>query len=409
MLFSCFQLHIHDIRTSSTVVSILPPRATEVKFENLPDLVSPITTQRHQTGKHVPETILSTIYITELLGDGIGPELAQSVHDIADALPTEFGFRQIDWSLDTRERDGDLAIDRAETSMRETTLALKYPTVTKTRSPNQMIRKRCNFSVIYRPAISIIGVDSNFKTDVNLHIVRVATGGTYDDPGQFIGKNVAVSLRMVEREPCEQAASFAFELARRKMQASGAANYTVTSASKHTIQKATDGLFESIVAGVAEQFSDVPHKTELFDALLAKVIMKPQDFSVILVLNEYGDFLSDMASGLVGSMGTGASGNYSFDENHQVDIAMFDPAGGTAPDIAGKNMCNPTAVLLAFGMLLDHVDRYDLGHALRMALFSAIEDGQCTGDLGGILTTKEFTQVIIERLPDHLPAKIISG
>jgi len=120
------------------------------------------------------------------------------------------------------------------------------------------------------------------------------------------------------------------------------------------------------------------------------------------VLNEYGDFLSDMASGLVGSLGTGASGNYSFDENNQVDIAMFDPAGGTAPDIAGKNIANPAAVLLAFGMLLNHVDRYDLGHALRMSLLGAIENGQSTRDLGGKLNTDEFTKVVIENIAQHL-------
>jgi len=347
---------------------------------------------------------LTTIEITELSGDGIGPELALSVHRIAEALPAEFRFHKIDWSLETRERDGDIAIDLAEASMRQTRVALKYPTVTRTRSPNQMIRRRCDFSVIYRPAISIKGINSNFKNDVNLHIVRVATGGTYDDPGQLVGKNVAVSLRMVEREPCEQAAHFAFALARDKGLANCGRHYTVTSASKHTIQKVTDGLFESVVAGVAQEYSDQPHNMELFDALLAKIILKPQDFEVVLVLNEYGDFLSDMASGLVGSLGTGASGNYSFDENHQVDIAMFDPAGGTAPDIAGKNVCNPSAVLLAFGMLLDHVDRYDLGHALRLSLLGAIEAGECTRDLGGQLNTDEFTQVIINRLPEHLPA-----
>ena len=109
-----------------------------------------------------------------------------------------------------------------------------------------------------------------------------------------------------------------------------------------------------------------------------------------------------MASGLVGSLGTGASGNYSFDDNNNVDIAMFDPAGGTAPDIAGKNIANPAAVLLAFGMLLDHVDRYDLGHALRLSLLGAIEAGQCTRDLGGKMNTDEFTKYVIEHLPAHL-------
>ncbi len=345
---------------------------------------------------------MSKIVITELEGDGIGPELANSLHAVADSLPADFEFRSIDWSLETRERLGDEAIDAAEESMRETKLAVKYPTVTNKRSPNALIRRRCNFSVIYRPAISIKGIHSNFKENVNLHIVRIATGGTYDDPGQLIGKHAAVSLRMVEREPCAQAAKFAFELAKRKGKRYGDGNYSMTSSSKHTIQRVTDGLFESVVAEVAESFPNVEHNVELFDALLAKIILSPDEFEVVLVLNEYGDFLSDMASGLVGSLGTGASGNYSFDAQDNVDIAMFDPAGGTAPDIAGKNIANPAAVLLAFGMLLDHVDRYDLGHALRLSLLDAIENGRSTRDLGGKLNTDEFTQVVIDGIGAHL-------
>jgi isocitrate dehydrogenase (NAD+) len=335
------------------------------------------------------------IKITELLGDGIGPELAQSVHTVADAMPVEFNFESIDWSLETRERRGTGAIDEAEASMRDTRLAIKYPTVTRTESPNALIRRRCGFSVIYRPAISIRGISSNFKENVNLHIVRVATGGTYDDPGQLIGRDAAVSLRMVEREPCAQAATFAFELARKK-------GWSMTSSSKHTIQKVTDGLFQDVVADVYKDYPDVEYHVELFDALLGKVILNPQQYEVVLVLNEYGDFLSDMASGLVGSLGTGASGNFSFKDNREVDIAMFDPAGGTAPDIAGTNVCNPTAILLAFGMLLDHVDRYDLGHALRLGILDSIAEGVCTRDLGGRLNTTEFTREVVDRLTDQI-------
>lgn len=340
---------------------------------------------------------MSAVEVTELLGDGIGPELEESVAAVAAALPIEFKFEPIDWSLATRETQGDAAIDTAEASMRRTKLALKYPTVTKTRSPNALIRRRCEFGVIYRPAISIEGVESHFKENVNLHIVRIATGGTYEDPGQHVGKDAAVSIRMVEREPCAQAAHFAFELARKK-------GWRMTSSSKHTVQKITDGLFESVVREVARDYADVEFGNELFDALLAKIILYPQNFEVVLVLNEYGDFLSDMASGLVGSIGTGASGNYSFNPDRSVDIAMFDPSGGTAPDIAGKDLCNPTAVLLAFGMLLDHIDRYDLGHALRLSILDAIRDGEKTRDLGGKLGRKAFTQGIIERLAQHLPS-----
>ncbi len=337
------------------------------------------------------------IRITELQGDGIGPELAQAVHAVAEVMPLPLEFIPVDWSLENREKNGEAVIDQAEQSMRSTRLALKYPTVTKEVSPNALIRRACNFSVIYRPAISIQGISSNFKEDVNLHIIRVATGGTYDDPGQLVGNDSAVSLRLVEREPCAQAASFAFRLARNK-------GLTVTSSSKHTIQKVTDGLFEAVVKEVHRRFPDVQHQVELFDALLAKIIINPENYAVVLVLNEYGDFLSDMASGLVGSIGTGASGNFSFTKDREVDIAMFDPSGGTAPDIAGKNICNPTAILLSFGMLLDHIDRYDLGHALRLSVLDAIATGECTRDLGGKLNTTEFTSVVIDRLAEQLPA-----
>jgi isocitrate dehydrogenase (NAD+) len=354
----------------------------------------PCSSMPSPTSTAIPMT---TLHVTELLGDGIGPELQRSIHAVSDALPLDFAFHTVDWTLPTREARGEAAIDEAEELMRATRLAVKYPTVTHKVSPNALIRRRCNFSVIYRPAISIKGIDGHFKQDVNLHIVRVAVGGTYEDPGQLVGQDAAVSLRMVEREPCAQAAKFAFELARKK-------GLRVTSSSKHTIQRVTDGLFEQTVANVHEAaYQDIPYNRELFDALLAKVILKPEDYEVLVVLNEYGDFLSDMASGLVGSLGTGASGNFSFTAEREVDIAMFDPAGGTAPDIAGQNLANPTAVLLSFGMLLDHVDRYDLGHALRLALLSAIEDGQCTRDLGGTLSCTDFTDVVVGRLAQHLP------
>ena len=336
---------------------------------------------------------MSAIKITELLGDGIGPELQESVHAVAEALPLDFEFLPYDLSLENRESGDRDIFDRVVESMKSTRLSIEYPTVTNVSSPNAIIRRMCNFSVILRPVISIKGIESNFTEEVFLYIVRIATGGTYDDPGRMVGKDSAISIRLVERDPCRQAARFAFEFARKKQ-------LRVTSSSKHTIQRATDGLFQQVVEEVHKDFTDIPHNVELFDALLAKLILKPEDYQVVVVINEYGDFLSDMASGLIGSIGTGASGNFSFTENDEVDIAMFDPSGGTAPDIAGQNKCNPTAILLAFGMLLDHIDRYDIGHELRLAILSAIAEGACTGDIGGSLGTREFTQEILDRLKD---------
>jgi len=335
------------------------------------------------------------IEIAELLGDGIGPELEKSVAMVAEALPLDFKFNPVDWSLDRRERLGEQVIDEAEEAIKSCGVALKYPTVTKSSSPNALFRRRCEFSVIYRPTVTIHGIPSNFTEDLNVHIIRIATGGTYDDPGQHIGQDVAVSLRMVEKKPCEHAAAFAFELAKLH-------GWKVTSASKYTIQKITDGLFEAVVRKVHQDYQEVEHTVELFDALLGKIILKPADYQVVLVLNEYGDFLSDMASGLVGSLGTGCSGNYAFHDDHSIKLAMFDPAGGTAPDIAGMNICNPTAILLAFAMLLDHVEHIDFGDALRKGIYASIEAGESTSDIGGKLKTDEFTKVVIDRMADSL-------
>ena len=334
---------------------------------------------------------MTAIKVTELLGDGIGPELRESVYAVADALPLDFDFIPHDLSLKNRESGNRDLFDNLVASMNETKLSIKYPTITNVSSPNAIIRRMCNFSVILRPVISIKGIESNFTEEVFLYIVRIATGGTYDDPGRKIGKDSAISIRLVERDPCRQAARFAFEFARKK-------KLRVTSSSKHTIQRATDGLFQEVVEEVHENYRDIPHNVELFDALLAKIILKPEDYEVVIVINEYGDFLSDMASGLIGSIGTGASGNFSFTDDDEVDIAMFDPSGGTAPDIAGQDKCNPTAMLLAFGMLLDHIDRYDVGHQLRLAILSSIAEGKCTGDIGGSMGTKEFTNEVIQRL-----------
>ena len=331
------------------------------------------------------------IEVTELLGDGIGPELEIAVATIADVIPVDLHFNKFDWTLERRQKEGMVPILEGEESLRETRLALKYPTITKVESPNAILRRRCGFSVIYRPVISIPGISSNFTENVNVNIVRVATGGTYDDPGQLIGDQAAVSLRIVERGPCEHAASFAFDLAKDH-------GWTVTSASKHTIQRVTDGFFESVVAEVSNRYPYVKHKQELFDALLGKIVLNPQEFEVVLVLNEYGDFLSDLASGMVGSLGTGASGNFAFNKDNTISMAMFDPAGGTAPDIAGKNICNPSAIFLALSMLLEHIGQKKPSANLKGAVYSAISDGAKTSDLGGNLSTTEFTDEVANRI-----------
>ncbi len=332
-----------------------------------------------------------SLHVAELLGDGISCELSESVHQVADALPLNLTFHPVDLSLESRRRDADACYEAALAAMRQHGVSIKYPTVTETESPNKVLRERCSFSVIHRPVATIPGVETRHQGSVDLHIIRVAVGGTYEDAGRRIGDDVAVSIRVIERRPAQEAARYAFGLAQRL-------GCGVTSSSKYTIQRATDGFFEEIVRGVAADFEDVSHQSELFDALLYKLLKSPESYRVVVTPNEYGDFLSDMACGMVGSIGLGASANYAFDDGGGVALAMFDPAGGTAPDIAGKGVCNPSAALLAFAMLLTHCGFRGMGTLLDEAVRGAIAAGESTADLGGALDTAQFTQAVCTRM-----------
>ncbi|HYG75077.1 MAG TPA: isocitrate/isopropylmalate family dehydrogenase [Planctomycetota bacterium] len=332
---------------------------------------------------------MNTYKITELMGDGIATELSKSVHTVVSALPVKLEMEQIDLTLPAREKDAKGCYDRALESMIKTAASMKYPTATKKESPNKVLRERCHFSVIHRPCVSIPGVPTNFKKPIDIDIVRVATGGTYDDAGRRIGLHSAVSVRVIEKLPCKQAALFAYQLA-------GKRGRTVISSSKYTIQQATDGLFEDAVDEVAKQYPFIKHERVLFDALLAKLTMQPESVQVVVCPNEYGDFLSDCAAGLIGSLGLADSASYSYKEDGSVHMAMFDPAGGTAPDIAGKDIANPTAALFALCTMLIFLGEVETGQKLKAAILKCLESGKRTRDLGGSLGTEAFTAAVAE-------------
>lgn len=340
-------------------------------------------------------SVRPTYRVTELLGDGIGAELAAAVHRLAESLPIRLEFEPVDLTLEGRRARKAAAYDDAVASITANGVALKYPTVTAEESPNQVLRRRLDLSVIHRPVTTIPGVPTNFRRELDLDIVRIATGGTYDDPGRMIGEDGAVSLRIVERRPVGEAARYAFTLGRKT-------GKRVTSSSKYTIQKATDGLFERVVDEVARQFPEVEHNVELFDALLGKVIMAPEKFQIVLVLNEYGDFLSDMACGLAGSLGIGASANLAFDPSGVVRVAMFDAAHGTAPDIAGKDLANPTAIFLALVLLLYQIGEISVATAVKGATLDLLRQGVRTRDLGGRESTTSFTEAVASEVARRL-------
>lgn len=334
---------------------------------------------------------MKTYEIVELLGDGISSELSESVHAVAACLPFEVKFHQVDLSVENRAKQGDAVYDEAVEAMNRLATAIKYPTVTEKESPNRVLRERCEFAVIHRPVMTFPGVENNFKKSLDIDVVRIATGGTYSDRGMRIGEESAVSVRVIERRPSRLAARFAFSLARQK-------GCGVVSTSKYTIQREADGLFEEQVEEIAKHHPEVDYRRELFDALLAGVILRPEQYRVIVCPNEYGDFLSDMACGLIGSIGLGDSASFAFDREGDCTLAMFDPAGGSAPDIAGQGICNPSAAILAFGSLLRHLGQADKGRQVRDAVRASIEAGEKTRDIGGDLNTADFTRAVCARL-----------
>ena len=341
-----------------------------------------------------------TYAVTELMGDGIGAELSRAVHTLAEALPVHLDFSAVDLSLENRRARGQWIYDEAVRSVVAHKVALKYPTVTAEESPNAILRRRLDLAVIHRPVYTIPGVTSHFRAPLDIDIIRIATGGTYDDQGRAIGADSAVSLRIVERKPVLEAARYAFALAQKT-------GRRVTSASKYTVQRATDGLFEAVVREVGKAHLDVPHHVELFDALLGKIVMVPEKFQIIITLNEYGDFLSDLACGLVGSLGIGASASLAFDSSSNVRVAMFDAAHGTAPDIQGKNLANPTAIFLALSMLLVEVGEVAVGQALKATVLDLLRDGTRTRDLGGTETTDSFTTAVAAEITRRAP--VVTG
>ncbi|MHC4381133.1 MAG: isocitrate/isopropylmalate family dehydrogenase, partial [Planctomycetota bacterium] len=201
-----------------------------------------------------------TLDLAEFHGDGISAELSTAVHHVAERMPIAVRFHSVDLSVERRRSDAEGSYRDAEEAIRQFGVAIKYPTITELESPNKVLRERFDFSVIHRPVCSIPGVKTRHDGKVDLHIVRIAVGGTYEDAGRRIGSEAAVSVRVIERRPSFQASKFAFELAQ-KLECG------VVSASKYTIQRATDGLFEEVAEEVAATYPHVPHQAELFDAL----------------------------------------------------------------------------------------------------------------------------------------------
>ena len=340
---------------------------------------------------------LSVREATLIPGDGIGPEITAATLQVLDALGENVKF---DWD---EEYGGMAAVEKAGTplpnatldSIRRTRLCLKGPLTTPVgggyRSVNVAMRQEFDLYANVRPTKTI--VPGGRYEHVDLVIIRENTEGLYvglDHTFKIGGdrRAMAQAMSIVTREGSERIAKYAFEYAKLH------GRKKVTIVHKANILKATSGLFLEVARRVAEQYAGaIASDDKIVDNTAMQLVIKPEQFDVIVTTNLFGDILSDEAAGLIGGLGLAPGANIG------THAAIFEPVHGSAPDIAGKGIANPSAQMLAAAMLLDHLGELEAAQRLRGALAATIvQDNVRTADLGGRAATAEFARAVVKRL-----------
>lgn len=338
------------------------------------------------------------VRITLFPGHGIGPEITKSVEKILDAAGANLEYDRFDIPT-IPDAQGNLVTQEMLNSVLSNGVALKAPLATPIgsgyRSVNITMRKALELYANVRPAKNIpIAVNkadaakhlSRFQ-GVDLVTIRENTEGMYSGIEHEVVPGVMESVKVVTRKASERIAKYAFEYA----VASG--RKKVTAVHKANIMKKSDGLFLECCREVAKQYPTIQYNEKIIDATCMELVQKPETFDVIVTLNLYGDILSDLCAGLIGGLGLTASGNYG--EKAQ----LFEAVHGTAPDIAGKDLANPTAFLLSSVMMLEWLEKRATAHRIQTAVLNVLRDGDVlTGDLGGRSTGSEFTNAVIKEL-----------
>ncbi|QAT61087.1 isocitrate/isopropylmalate dehydrogenase family protein [Acidilutibacter cellobiosedens] len=328
--------------------------------------------------------------ITLIYGDGIGKEVIASVKKIIDYSGADINWDIVEAGYSAQERYGTPLPDHVTDSIKKNRIALKGPVTTPIgkgfRSVNVALRKQLNLFANVRPIKSYDGVDSIHK-NVDFVIVRENTEDLYSGVEHMVGEDAAESIKIITRKASERICRFAFELARKENRKK------VTLVHKANIMKLSDGLFLNSGIKCSKEYEDIQFEEVIVDAMSMKLVQSPQDYSVIVAPNLYGDILSDLSAGLIGGLGLAPGANIG--EN----IAVFEPVHGSAPDIAGKNIANPTSAILSGIMLLKYIGEVNRAETIEKALKEIFKDrAKCTEDLGGSLGTREFTQEIINQM-----------
>jgi isocitrate dehydrogenase (NAD+) len=328
--------------------------------------------------------------ITLIPGDGIGPEVSEAVVRIFKAAGLDIEWDRHDAGVTAFEKTNETLPAALLDSVKRNKVALKGPVTTPIgqgfTSVNVALRKALDLYANLRPVRNLPGVASRYE-GIDLVIVRENTEDLYAGLEHVVVPGVVESLKIITARASSNIARFAFEYARRY------GRKRVTAIHKANIMKLGDGLFLDSTRKVAREYTDITYDERIVDAACMHLVMHPEKLDVLLLPNLYGDIVSDLCAGLVGGLGVVPGANLG------TDAAVFEAVHGSAPDIALKNLANPTALLLSGLMMLDHIGERDTSTRIRRAVEQVLIEGAVrTRDLGGSATTTEFTDAVCQRL-----------
>lgn len=323
-------------------------------------------------------------------GDGIGPEIAKSVVDITKAMNLDIEWITYSAGAEYAKKTKEVFEPGLVDAIKEYKWALKGPTATPIgtgfRSVNVALRQKFATYANVRPIRSFKGIKSKYE-NIDLVMIRENTEDLYKGIEYMVTDNMANGVKLITREASEKICRYAFEYAK----ANG--RKKVTAIHKANIMKFTDGLFLEAYRTVAKDYPDIETQEVIIDNMCMQLVLRPETFDVLVAPNLYGDIVSDLCAGLVGGLGFAPSGNIGD------DYRIYEAVHGSAPDIAGKNIANPSALLLAFALMLEDLGKQSEANILRNALAEVVEEGKViTPDIGGKASTEEFTLEIINHL-----------
>ncbi|KAK1268627.1 hypothetical protein QJS04_geneDACA005000 [Acorus gramineus] len=338
-----------------------------------------------------PSSPAGTIRATLFPGDGIGPEIAESVKQVFTAaeVPIEWEEHFVGTEVDPRTQSF-LTWESLE-SVRRNGIGLKGPMATPIgkghRSLNLTLRKELGLFANVRPCYSIPGYKTRYD-DVNLVTIRENTEGEYSGLEHQVVRGVVESLKVITRQASLRVAEYAFHYAKTH------GRERVSAIHKANIMRKTDGLFLKCCREVAEKFPEITYEEVIIDNCCMMLVKNPALFDVLVMPNLYGDIISDLCAGLIGGLGITPSINIG-----EGGLALAEAVHGSAPDIAGKSLANPTALLLSAVTMLQHLNLTDKADRIHNAVLKTIAEGKHrTADLGGKATTTDFTNAVCDNL-----------